>query len=219
MKKRFSELNYYEMLDIKPTAVLSEIRHAYNAAMQVYQPESLASYSFFPEEERHEIMSLLEKAYATLSNEKTRKEYDDHLIRRGDLSVEESVKPAEKKPVSIFDINRAPAAKETLTSREELKNKIRQSATIGALLSQSELRGSDLKKIRQELDVPVELIAKETRVRPDYLRAIEEDALARLPSLVFLKGFIKAYLKCLGLEPADDLSTRYMETIKRPGCG
>lgn len=47
MGNRFAKLNYYEMLDIQPDATLFEIRHAYNTVMQMYQKESLATYSFF----------------------------------------------------------------------------------------------------------------------------------------------------------------------------
>ncbi len=215
MKKKFSELHYYDMLDIKPDAAPFEIRHAYNAALQMYQPGSLASYSFFSEEERHEILTLIEKAYATLINEQSRKDYDDELIRRGEMEAKEETKPAEKVPVSIFDINRSSAAKSALSRNEALKNKIRQSAEIGATLNQKDIGGSDLKKIRTELDVTLEQIAQETKVRLDHLRSIEEDNVARLPAPVFLKGFVKSYLKYLCLEPVEELSARYMETVAR----
>ena len=83
MEKDFAELNYYEMLDVKPDAAALEIRSAYNAALQMYQSDSLVSYSFFSPEERKEILSLLEKAYFTLINEKEREIYDNELIRLG----------------------------------------------------------------------------------------------------------------------------------------
>lgn len=83
MRKPFAQLNYYQMLDISPGAVPFEIRHAYNAALQIYQPSALASYSFFSEEERREILALLDKAYATLINETSRKAYDDVLMSTG----------------------------------------------------------------------------------------------------------------------------------------
>lgn len=203
------------MLDIKPDAVPFEIRHAYTAALQVYQPGSLASYSLFSEEERHEILTLIEKAYETLINEQSRKKYDGELIRLGEIQVKEEATPAEKKPVGIFDISRSTVTKTALTQNEALQNKIRQSEGIGAILNQQDLCGADLKKIRTELDVPLELIAQETKVRLDHLRCIEEDHIARLPAPVFLKGFVKSYLKCLCLETVDELSTRYMDTVAR----
>ena len=215
MPKGFTQLNYYEVLDIKPDAVAFEIRHAYNAALQVYQPGSLASYSFFPEDERQEILSLVETAYRTLISDQARKDYNEELIRRGELDVRKEATPAAKKPVSIFNISRNPAVKVALTNNETLKSKINQSQLIGNILARNELCGADLKKIRTELGVLIEQIAQETKIRHDHLRSMEEDHVARLPAAVFLKGFVKSYLKCLCLEPVEVLSTRYMDTVAR----
>lgn len=213
MPKGFDQLNYYEMLDIKPDAAAFEIRHAYTAAQQVYQAGSLASYSFFSGDERREILSLIEQAYQTLINEQARKNYNEELIRRGELDAETAASPAVKKPVSIFDINHGSSGMAALPGREALKDKILHSESIGAVLSQKEIYGLDLKKIRMELGVEIEHIAQLTKVRIDHLKNIEEDNMARLPAPVFLKGFMKSYLKCLCLEPVDEITGRYMDTV------
>jgi len=215
MQKGFAQLNYYEMLDIKPEAVAFEIRHAYNDALQVYQPGSLASYSFFQEDERRDILSLIETAYRTLINDHTRKDYDEGLISRGEISARKEALPVPKKPVSIFDISRNPAVRAVLMNNEALKNKISQSQMIGSILAQNEICGADLKNIRTELGVLIEQIAQETKIRNDYLKSIEEDRVALLPAAIFLKGFVKSYLKCLCLEPVEELAVRYMATVAR----
>lgn len=215
MRKDFAQLNYYEMLDVRPDAVAFEIRHAYNDALQVYRPGSLASYSFFPEDERREILSLIETAYRTLISEQARKEYDEELIRTGALTASQDVQPALKKPVSIFQISRDPAAKTMLMDNETLKNRISQSQLIGGILSGNDICGADLKNIRTELGVPIEQIAQETKIRQDHLKSIEEDRVALLPAAIFLKGFVKSYMKCLCLEPLEELAARYMDTVKR----
>ena len=215
MPKGFAQLNYYEMLDIKPEAVAFEIRHAYNAALQVYQPGSLASYSFFQEDERRDILSLIETAYRTLINDRTRKDYDEALISQGDLSERKDPLPVSKKPVSIFDISRNPTVVTALENNEALKSKVSQSQIISGILSQNEICGADLKTIRTELGVLIEQIAQETKIRNDHLKSIEEDRVALLPAAIFLKGFVKSYLKCLCLEPVEELAIRYMNTIAR----
>ena len=215
MPKGFTQLNYYEVLDIKPDAVAFEIRHAYNAALQVYQPGSIASYSFFSEDERQEILSLIETAYRTLISDQARKDYNEELIRKGELDVRKEATSTAKKAVSLFSISRNPVAKAALTNHETLKNKINQSQIIGEILARNALCGADLKKIRLELGVLIEQIAQETKIRHDHLRSIEEDQVTRLPAAVFLKGFVKSYLKCLSLEPVEELSARYMDTVAR----
>ncbi len=215
MRKSFAELNYYEMLDIRPGAAAFEIRQAYGAALQIYQPGSLVSHSFFTDAERQEILSLIEKAYRTLINEQTRKEYDEELIGRGELLPKEEAAPVLKKPVSIFDISRNASARPALMNNEDIKSKIGQSQLIGSILAQDEIRGADLKAMRTELGVLIDQIAQETKIRNDHLKSIEEDRVAHLPAAVFLKGFVRSYLKCLCLEPADEVTARYMATVAR----
>ncbi|MGA2782214.1 MAG: helix-turn-helix domain-containing protein [Smithella sp.] len=215
MEKNFAQLNYYEMLDVKPDATALEIRSAYNSALQMYQSDSLVSYSFFSPEERKEILALLEKAYFVLINEKERDLYDNELIRLGIIDSTER-NPAVKKPVSIFDINRQSDVSGILkTHNAELKAKVSQNQRIGEILSQQKISGTDLKAIRSELGVTIENIHQETKIRIDYLNCIEENNIEKLPAAVFLKGFIKAYLKCLYIEPADEISARYMSGLAR----
>jgi hypothetical protein len=217
MGKKFTSLNYYEMLDLKPDATFFEIRHAYNAALQTYQTDSLISYSFFSPEERKAILGLLEKAYFTLINEKERQDYNNELIRLGILK-EAVKKPIVKAPVSVFDINREqgkPGA--TKNAAAELRAKVAENKFIGEILDQQELSGSDLQKIRNELAVPLEHIAQETKIRIASLLSIEGNNIEALPPAVFLKGFLKAYLKCLCLEPVDEICLRYMNRLSSLG--
>jgi DnaJ-class molecular chaperone len=214
MKKDFAELNYYEMLNVKPDAAFFEIRHAYNAAIQMYQEDSMISHSFFSQEERKQILSYVEKAYLTLINEKERQSYDNELIRQGFLTSTKW-KGSPKKPICIFDINRNSGIKSVPKSNNELREKIAQNKRIAEIIAQEEISGADLKEIRNNLDVSVEHIAQETKISSYYIKFIEEDNINRLPAAVFLKGFIKAYLKCLCLGPVDDISNRYMSILTR----
>jgi cytoskeletal protein RodZ len=95
----------------------------------------------------------------------------------------------------------------------ELKTKISQSKNIAEILSRQEISGANLRAIRNELGVAIEKIHQETKIRLDYLNYVEEDKKEKLPADVFLKGFIKAYLKSLCIEPADEICTRYMSSI------
>jgi len=217
MPKDFSRMNYYEMLDIQPNATAVEIRSAYNAAVQMYQPDSLASYSLFSAEERKEILGLLDKAYTTLINEKQREIYNAELAPTGLLPVlQKSADTAKKEAVNIFHLEgQKEIAAVPKSSHLELKKKVAQSERIRQIAGRAEIKGTDLKEIREELGVSIERIHQETKIRLDYLHLIEEDSPDKLPAPVFLKGFIKAYLKSLCIEPADEISTRYMNTLSK----
>ena len=62
-----------------------------------------------------------------------------------------------------------------------------------------ETAGARLKKIRQERGLTLEDIQKKTKIHLNVLRAIEGDSISDL-SPIYLKGFIKIYCNCLGLD-------------------
>jgi cytoskeletal protein RodZ len=65
-----------------------------------------------------------------------------------------------------------------------------------------ETAGARLKKIRQERGLSLEDIQKKTKIHINVLRAIEGDSISNL-SPIYLKGFIKIYCNCLGLDLKD----------------
>jgi len=71
----------------------------------------------------------------------------------------------------------------------------------------------DLKRLRTELGVSLEQISEWTRIRPGLLRCIEEDQFNKLPSRLHLKGFLKAYVQYLHLNP-EFVVDRYMKRIQ-----
>lgn len=212
MQKSFPEMNYYEMLNVKPDAAFFEIRHAYKAALQMYQADSMISHSIFSEEERKQILSFVEKAYTSLINEKERQNYDNELISQGVLtSTKWNISP--KKPVYIYAANSNSSIKNLPKNNNELREKIAQNESILEIIVQNQISGADLQKIRSKLGVSIEHIAQETKISTYYIKNIEEDNVSSLPATVFLKGFIKAYLKCLCLEPVDGISNKYMSYL------
>lgn len=66
--------------------------------------------------------------------------------------------------------------------------------------------GTYLKTVRESRGVDLSEIAVETRVPEASLRSIEEDKLDDLPGEVFVRGFLRAYARCLSLDPGDVLS-------------
>ena len=213
MEKDFDQMNYYEILDIGTNATAAEIRSAYNVALQMYQPDSLVSYSFFSKGERDKILSLIDKAYLTLINEAHRAQYDNEMHLR-ETSVSADQHKAPPQPANIFEFNRRDIASLTRkNNKSALKTKISQSQSIREILSRQKITGADLKAIREELGLAIETIHQETKIRLDYLHDIEEDKTEKLPAPVFLKGFVKAYLRSLCIENADDISTAYMNTL------
>lgn len=69
--------------------------------------------------------------------------------------------------------------------------------------------GQYLRAVRQEKDISLETIAIETCISADVLRAIEKEEYDRLPAEVYVKGFLRAYARVVGVD-GDDVIKRYL---------
>jgi len=72
--------------------------------------------------------------------------------------------------------------------------------------------GSSLRdaRLRQNLDFPE--LEERTKIRPKYLRALEDERFDTLPSPTYVKGFLRAYAAALGLESqpfVDEYNSRF----------
>jgi cytoskeletal protein RodZ len=62
-------------------------------------------------------------------------------------------------------------------------------------------RGRILRQIRERMGIDLKAVSAETKISMKILELIEEEAVDRLPPLVYLKGFLRGYAKSLGLDP------------------
>ncbi|MBN1381061.1 MAG: helix-turn-helix domain-containing protein [Deltaproteobacteria bacterium] len=207
--KTLEKLNYYELLEIAPHASPLEVHQAYKEMYDLYHDDSLASYSFFPPEERREILAMLDEAYSTLMNVKTRAGYDRSLVENGTLKTDVKDRPDMNRTVDA----KSPADQSALSIRDNVKSVVSSHPGIQEILARETISGAELKSIRDELGIPLEEVAKTTKVRMLYLEAIENDEFEKIPAGIFLKGFLKAYGQCMGLD-ADTVASRYLKRMK-----
>ncbi|HXF97129.1 MAG TPA: RodZ domain-containing protein [Gaiellaceae bacterium] len=72
--------------------------------------------------------------------------------------------------------------------------------------------GSSLRdaRLRQGLDFPE--LEQRTKIRPKYLRALEEERFDILPAPTYVRGFLRSYASALGLDPqpfVDEYNSRF----------
>lgn len=60
--------------------------------------------------------------------------------------------------------------------------------------------GEALKEERVSHRLRIEDFSKRTRIRVEYLKALEENKFSQLPSTTFVKGYIKTYAKVFGFD-------------------
>jgi curved DNA-binding protein CbpA len=209
--KKLMKQNFYERLGIEFDASPFEINRAYKQNYQLYHEDSLVSYSLFSREDREEILTNLDEAYSTLIDEQKRSQYDQSLSECGILKEGMNPKNGRKKIDLLSDSN--PSRNNTILAiREELKTMVSSNAVIQQILTQDVLRGSDLKRIRDELGVSLEILTEMTKIRTIFLRAIEENEYEKAPSRMFLKSYVKAYAQSIGLD-ADSVANRYLKAM------
>ncbi|MBI3802640.1 MAG: helix-turn-helix domain-containing protein [Nitrospirae bacterium] len=168
--KRFSEQNYYEVLEVSYRATWGEIQKAYELARKTYGTDSAAAYSLFDREDREQIYKKIEEAYRTLIDQEKRKKYDESISKEIEALAEPVAAPAE-----------APAPSLLLDETTE----------------PGEINGKVLKQMRERQGISVQEIADRTRINITYLLHIEEDNFKSLPAEVYLRSYLLQYAKML----------------------
>lgn len=178
--KPIEEQTYYEILEVSPTAKAKEIQKAYERAKETFHTDSLAVYSLFTEKEIEGIQAAIEEAYRVLMDEALRKRYDQSHIRTPDSQK------GEKYP----EVQNAQEKKGSLSFTE-----------LSFKSGEEIYRGKTLRQVRERMGIDLKTISGETKINVKILEWIEEEAVDKLPTLVYLKGFLRGYAKSLDLDP------------------
>jgi len=163
--KKLRDQHFYELLNLDFNASPLDISRAYKELHELYREDSLASYSFFSKQEREDILAKLLEAYSTLMDEDKRYRYDRLLIERGILP-EEMQFQAEHRALRQASLTNNVIRNPLLKIANELRAVTSSNPVIQEILSHDVLSGGDLKRIRNELGVSLEVVGKSRRSAP-----------------------------------------------------
>jgi cytoskeleton protein RodZ len=65
--------------------------------------------------------------------------------------------------------------------------------------------GEKLRQAREERGISISEVAEQTRISPQYLKAIEDDDYKPLPGGIFNKGFLRSYARYIGFDENEAL--------------
>jgi len=191
--KSIKDQTYYEILEVSPTATTKEILRAYEHAKETFHTDSMAVYSLFSKEEVGEIQKAIEEAFRVLMDETLRRGYDQSHFQT--VCSQQPEKPSEppggskeKKPSLSF-------------------------TGLSFNVEDGPYRGKTLKQVREKMGIELQTISKETKITIKILELIEEEVFEKLPTLVYLKGFLKNYAQSLGLDPQKVIE-EYIHSMK-----
>jgi curved DNA-binding protein CbpA len=220
MIKKIEDLNFYELLEISPTATSQEIHKAYERIRRVYEPNSVALYSLFSPEETAVIQQRIEEAYRTLVYEDNRRKYDAMLRDRNELP--ETLPPLPPQPkfepqpirprftaapemrYRARDLPDIPRPRPQVVSHQEMPSPVSQLI--------AEFTGPAIKLLREQKGLTLRNIADITKVSARYLELIEEENFQKLPARAYIRGFVMLYAKaldCNAEKVAGDYLKRY----------
>ncbi len=184
--------NLYEVLLAHRGATDEELRRAYKRQRDLYQPGSLPLTSLLREEEQRREVARIEEAHDTLLDPLRRKAYDASIFPETEAEAPRSV-----------ETDTALLA-ERAVLRQELSREIN---------AETEFTGRLLAKVRESMGVELLDIARETKISVSHLNAIETEAFAELPALVYTRGFVQQLAKVLKLDPAQVTRT-YLRRLR-----
>jgi curved DNA-binding protein CbpA len=226
--KAIDELDYYELLEIPSSASPAEIERAYRLAQQTWADGSLALYSVFENADAAVIRSRLDEAYGVLLDPEARRLHDrERMPKDAPLSSAASSGlpslPGSPSGHAGSPDSRGPTAEAIWSAggfrelREDEPSRDR-SADVERGLFGVEDRGEDydafedeetgdfdgvrLRRARLFRGYEIDEISQVTKVSGTHLRNIEDENYAELPADVYVRGFVTAYARTIGLDPA-----------------
>jgi curved DNA-binding protein CbpA len=188
--KPFSDQTHYEILEVPRDATADQIERAYRIARSTYSPDSLATYSVYDDKEVTALQERIELAHAVLSDETRRTTYDATL--GGEPRVELALSFADS---DESDLEGTPE----ISGFEES-------------VYDGRVDGASLRRWRVARGIELERVANATKIGATYLRALEDENYSALPSTVYVRGFLTAYVRCVGLD-AERVVPAYMQRV------
>ena len=223
-------VNYYRVLDVDPGASRLQIREAYLRLKGTFSAGSSALYSLISEEEASEQLALVEEAFRVLENELTRRDYDQSLARDrwqarqgaarfdgSDLGTESGGEPHGFHGGFAAESSTIRTTRSTLPViklRANGANLPEAKAKLAEIVAAGPLGDGDLfRRLREGLGVSEEEICERTKVTITYIQAIESNRFDRLPQAVYVKGFLRSYLRYLDMPVSEELVAGFADRL------
>lgn len=209
--KKASELNYYELLSLPVTASRDDIEQAYLQITSIYSENSIPAYGAISTDDRAWMLNRVQEAYSILINAANRAKYDSETLGLSDEEKEKIRQRLENEEHGTRQFPGMVTEKMTPGHRGGVDGQYngKNGSAPPIQLSSTRITGAHLRNVRVARGASLESIAEITKVQKVYLEAIEQEDTKSFPAPVFIKGFLKAYAKALGLDPVE-ISDRYL---------
>lgn len=220
------ELDHYELLEVRHGATPGEIDRAYRIAQETWAEGSLALYSVFDRRDASVVRARLDEAYRVLADPELRARYDRAQGVPVEAMAAEAVDVRTRAPLDAQRRADPTAAAGADGARAGSATAADGIAAGGARFDEDgprfdeqehdlsgEFDGARLRRTRLFRGYEIEQIADVTKVAATHLRNIEDENFAELPAEVYVRGFVTAYARTIGLDPQLVVPT-YMARVR-----
>jgi curved DNA-binding protein CbpA len=192
--------NHYEILEVAPGARPEEIERAYRLASSTWSAGSLALYSLFDDTDAVVVRERIDQAYQVLSDRLARNAYD--------LVTFESPPEPQSQPVDSGPLPEAlpPDAGYEQSYDDDMEISLDRALEgrvdgVAGEAGDDDYDGARMRRARMHRGLELADVGKITKVNLTYLKAIEDEVFDSLPVAVYVRGFVTAYARAIGLDP------------------
>ncbi len=201
----------YDILNVTASASKADIRESYIRLKNAFGGQSQALYSLMSDEQAQATLSKIEEAFRILNDDARRQIYD-----REAGFVETPTTPTphyESKAENTARVDRVQSVPVNLTASTASKDDVREA--LLKIVADSDASDGDMyRRLREAAGVSEKEMRERTKVGAEYLQAMETNGFERLPQAVFVKGFLRSYLKYLGIGDVERLADAYAERLR-----
>lgn len=225
----FAAPTYYDILNVDKMASRFTIRESYLRLKNLYSNGGDGLYGVAAMEDLGRHLQELEHAFAVLNDDTRRAAYDREL--NPSLSeTNASLGNTEENGAMAIRLQSTPAPHDVIqTSRSTLRvTRIQASGSTDeklqekmlGIMSDSDIGdGSILVSLREVAGVSQQEIQDRTKIALEYIRNLEANQFDRLPRVVYVKGFLRSYLRYLNAPKADSIVTAYVARLEAYQAG
>ncbi len=224
--------DYYEVLNVPYGASKSLVREAYIRLKSAFSANANAFYSLISDAEAQAMLAKIEEAFRVLNDDIRRREYDRSIgfeteeAQSSDLSFVSPLQtPSVRGPAIEVASEVTPEYIQPQTGNMARSGALSQrpgpvlrknSEEIAQQMTEMVASGDAgdgtlFKKLRELAGVTSDEIQSRTKVCVEYIRAIEANDFSHLPQPVFVKGFLRSYLRYLSVPDPDRMVKAFAE--------
>jgi hypothetical protein len=224
----FAAPTFYDILNVDKSATRFAIRESYLRLKSLYTTGGDALYGVAAADDLNRHLHDLERAFDVLNDDTRRANYDREL-GVSNFTSSTPVAPTQKRHDEIENGALQSMAEVVQTSRSVLKvTRIQangsgddnlQAKMLGIIEDSDVGDGSILIALRETAGVTHQEIQERTKISLDYIRSLEGNQFDRLPRVVYVKGFLRSYLRYLNVPDADKIVSSYVARLEAYQAG